>query len=216
MCGPIALVASQSIPVKVWTRKLWYHIGRACTYAVLGLLIGLVGKSLQMAGIQQSLSISLGLLIIVMAVFFRKKNKLPSSRFFAGFTSSIKANLGLWLKRKGGLAFFVTGLVNGLLPCGMVYIALVATLALSDPWQGSLYMAAFGLGTTPLLLGLMLGHSLVNLKWRQRIFNSMPYFAMFIGVMFIMRGMGLGLHMLSPVLDFGFGASTADSMTICQ
>ncbi|AGA79129.1 sulfite exporter TauE/SafE family protein [Echinicola vietnamensis] len=216
MCGPIALAVSAADSKRYWWRKLWYNLGRTVTYGLLGLLVGIVGKGLQLAGIQQWVSIGLGVLIIIFAMLYKRSERALAGGGLYGMVAKVKSSLGFWLKRGGTYAFFMTGLVNGLLPCGMVYIALLASMALSNPWQGGMYMVAFGLGTVPLLFLLMLGSTLFSPLWRQRIYGLMPYFAVLIGVLFIIRGMGLGIHFLSPSLgNFEITAGASD-MTICK
>jgi len=124
--------------------------------------------------------------------------------------------LGRYLKKGGTQAFFASGLLNGLLPCGMVYIALIASLALQSPIEGALYMMFFGIGTIPMLIGVMLTGKMLSLPIRSKLTNAMPYVAMFIGILFIVRGLGLGIHYVSPKLpNFGDGKGTTE-MTVCD
>ncbi|AWW32387.1 sulfite exporter TauE/SafE family protein [Echinicola strongylocentroti] len=216
MCGPIALAVSAADSKSFWWRKLWYNLGRTLTYGALGLLIGFVGQGFQLVGLQQWVSILLGGVIIIFALLYKRSERALASGGMYGLVAKVKSSLGYWLKKGGTTAFFMTGLVNGFLPCGMVYIALLASLALSNPWQGAMYMVAFGLGTLPLLFLLMVGSDVFSPMWRQRLFKMMPYFAVLIGVLFIFRGLGLGIHFLSPELG-GFDLTAgASEMTICK
>ncbi len=216
MCGPIALAVSAGGSPKFWWGKFLYNLGRTLTYGFLGLLIGFVGMGFKMAGIQQWMSIILGAMIVLMALFYQQSERALVGKGLGKALSKLKKSLGKWLQRGGGPAFLMTGLVNGLLPCGMVYIALLAALALSEPIHSMLYMFSFGLGTVPMLLVLMFAGQLVSLNWRKRLFGAMPYFAVLIGILFIVRGMGLGGYFLSPELQlFDFGAP-ATEMTICR
>src|SRR5690606_18589709 len=113
-------------------------------------------------------------------------------------------------------AFFSSGLINGLLPCGMVYMALLASLALQDPLSGGIYMFVFGIGTIPMMLAIMLMGELFSVNLRLKFLRAMPYFAMFIGLLFILRGCELGIHYVSPNLQgFIYGKETPE-MTICK
>src|SRR5690554_4892393 len=201
MCGPIALAISARDNQRFLVNKILYNLGRTLTYSLLGLTVGAIGLSLQLAGVQQWLSILMGAAIILMAFFYKKSERWVSGTGFLGLASTVKKKLGKFLKMGGRIAFFAGGLINGLLPCGMVYIALLASLALQDPFAGMVYMFAFGLGTIPLMLVLMLSGKLFGISTRQKFLRIMPYFAMLIGILFILRGSGLGIHYVSPQLQ---------------
>ena len=144
MCGPIALAVSSNDRNRFLLNKLAYNAGRTFTYSVLGGIVGLLGFSLAMAGFQQWLSVLLGGLIMLMAFFYRKSEKWLGKMGMFGAINRLKTSLAVYLRRRGLSAFFVTGLLNGLLPCGMVYVALAASLALQSPLQGAAYMMVLG------------------------------------------------------------------------
>ena len=90
------------------------------------------------------------------------------------------------------------GYLNGLLPCGLVYMAIFGALATGNAWEGSLYMALFGLGTVPLMTtAIYLGNFLTK-TIKQRVLKLIPAFVVVIGLLFIIRGLGLGIPYLSP------------------
>ncbi len=213
MCGPIALAVSAKDQSRFYVNKLVYNLGRTVTYAFLGLLIGTVGFSFSLVGSQQFISIALGALIILLAFSYKKTERVVSSSGLFGMVNGIKSGLGKYIKKGSRSAFLFTGILNGLLPCGMVYLALVASLAMQHPILGSLYMLFFGLGTLPTMLFLMVGSTKIPLSFRTKLLRSMPYFAMFIGILFIVRGMGLGIHYLSPSMHF---SADQTEMTMCQ
>ncbi|WP_296699136.1 sulfite exporter TauE/SafE family protein [Algoriphagus sp.] len=216
MCGPIALAVGGANKNKFIGNKILYHIGRSITYAFLGLVIGALGFSLALAGLQQGLSIGMGVLILVFAISFKKSDRLLSIPFFSKWILWIKRMLGKYLKSGKSSAFFATGMVNGLLPCGMVYMALVAALALQSPFLGAVYMFFFGIGTVPLLLVLMVSGSVLNISLRQKFQSAIPYLGVLIGILFIFRGLGLGLNGFSPDLQvYNYGAEQIE-ITICR
>ncbi|WP_215223579.1 sulfite exporter TauE/SafE family protein [Echinicola shivajiensis] len=217
MCGPIALAVSSSDKQKAVMKKVWYNLGRTGTYAILGLLAGTIGLGLELAGFQQWVSIGLGVLIILFAFMYKKSERALAKGGAYQFVAKVKSALGYWLKKGGSKAFFMTGLVNGFLPCGMVYIAVLGSMAMAGPVEGAIYMASFGMGTIPLLMALMLSGNLFSANWRIRLFRFMPYFAIFIGLLFVIRGLGLGIHFLSPALEvFDPSSGIPASMTICK
>jgi len=215
MCGPIALSLSAQDKSRYLSNKLAYNFGRTLTYTLLGLLIGGLGLTFSLAGVQQGFSILMGVMIILMAFVYKKSESWVNQSIYARSIMKIKSKLGYYIKRGGTQGFFITGLMNGLLPCGMVYIALMASLAFQDPLDAAIYMGFFGLGTFPALLAIMYSGKLLSITWRQQLVKAMPVFAFFIGVLFILRGMGLGIHMISPHLP-SFGKNTAATeMTVC-
>lgn len=216
MCGPIAMAISSKDSSAFLRNKLLYNLGRTFTYSLLGGLVGFLGFTLALAGVQQWLSLTMGALIVLLSFFYKKSEKLIAGSGFFGAVFRLKSSLGKYIKRGGSSAFVVTGLLNGLLPCGMVYLALVASMALQSPLQGALYMSFFGLGTIPMLMVVMLSGKLVSINWRNKFTKTMPYFAMFIGILFIIRGLGLGIHYVSPKLQvFDYGDEKIE-MTMCR
>lgn len=216
MCGPIALAVSSNDRNRFLLNKLAYNAGRTFTYSVLGGIVGLLGFSLAMAGFQQWLSVLLGGLIMLMAFFYRKSEKWLGKMGMFGAINRLKTSLAVYLRRRGLSAFFVTGLLNGLLPCGMVYVALAASLALQSPLQGAAYMMVFGVGTVPILLTLMVSQQIVSGNIRRKMQGLLPYFAVFVGILFIVRGLGLGIHYISPKLAMGAGTQGQTEMTMCD
>lgn len=213
MCGPIALAVSTKDQNRFLKNKLLYNFGRTLTYALLGLVIGSLGFSLALAGAQQWVSILTGAMILLMAIFYKRSEKWVASSGVFGLVNNLKSVLGKNIQKGGSQAFLMTGILNGFLPCGMVYLALVASMALQNPWLGSFYMLLFGLGTIPTLLMVMLSGKVLPINIRNRMTKALPYFAMFIGILFMVRGMGLGIHYISPKID---GLAKGDPTEITQ
>lgn len=206
MCGPIALAISARDNAPFLRNKIIYNLGRTLTYSILGAIIGMIGFSLALAGIQQWISIGMGVLILLMAFFYKRAERVITQSGLFGAVSKLKSSLGYFLKKGGSAAFFASGVLNGLLPCGMVYIALIASLALQNPLNGAIYMFFFGIGTIPMLIAVMVSGKILSIKIRTRLTNALPYLAMFIGILFIVRGLGLGIHYVSPklhIFDYG-------------
>jgi hypothetical protein len=202
MCGPIAFL----LPVdhKNNVRKLGqislYHFGRLSSYAIIGLLFGLLGKSFSLFGLQQQLSILVGaLMILVILLPYKKFSKYNGSKPIFKIVSKIKSNLGKQLKRKSPDTFYTIGFLNGFLPCGLVYMAVFGAIASGTALEGSLYMAVFGLGTIPLMTTAIYLGNFINLNIRSKIRKAVPVFVILIGLLFILRGMGLGIPYLSPM-----------------
>lgn len=216
MCGPIAMAVSAYDKQRFVSNKIVYNLGRMLTYSVLGFIIGSIGFSFQLAGLQQGVSIVTGAFIILLAFYYKRSERYVAGRGGVASAGWLKKSLGKFIKKGGKTAFLASGLINGLLPCGMVYIALLASLALQDSFAGALYMFAFGAGTFPLMLVVMLSGKLFSVRIREKFLKGMPYLALLIGILFILRGSGLGIQSVSPQLrHFVYGPQEIE-MTLCK
>ena len=201
MCGPIALSMglTKKQATNYYLQNLTYQFGRIATYAFLGAILGIVGQGFEMAGFQQYLTIGVGVLLIIMALFsFGGKDFASKIPFISKFLFKVKSNLGKLLQKADYRSRFTTGILNGFLPCGMVYAALFGAIAMQSAGFGMFYMILFGLGTVPLMTVVVYINSLIKLPFRNKIQKAIPYAAVIIGVLFILRGLGLGIPYVSP------------------
>lgn len=201
MCGPIAFVipVDRSSKTKLIYQTFLYHIGRLISYSLIGLLFGLLGKGLYLAGFQQRLSILMGLLMIALVLMpISIFNRYNFSKPFYKIIGQVKQKLGIYLKMKSNKAIFSIGFLNGFLPCGLVYMALIGSISTGNALQGALYMTLFGLGTVPMMTAALLLGNFVNLTLRKKIQKAIPVFVVIIGLLFILRGLGLGIPFISP------------------
>lgn len=201
MCGPIAMMlpVDRNNPVKKTTQIIAYHLGRLTAYGSIGLLFGLLGKGLFIAGIQQKLSIFIGFAIIAVILIPEKKlAHYTLSKPIFGFISKLKSRLGKQFKNKSYQSLFSIGLLNGFLPCGMVYVALFGATAMQSPSLGVLYMVLFGLGTVPLMSAVTYINDSVPVSFRNKLQKVIPYVVIIIGFLFILRGLGIGIPYVSP------------------
>lgn len=213
MCGPIAfmLPVDRTNGLKKVTQIAIYHIGRLLAYGIIGLIFGLIGKSLYIFGFQQQLSIIIGILMILVVLIPQKTfNKYNVSKPIYRLISKVKSTLGSALKRKTTGAFLTIGFLNGFLPCGLVYMAVFAAIASGNGLSGSLYMAIFGLGTIPLMTTAIYFSQFLKGTARQKIQKAIPVFVVFIGALFILRGLGLGIPYLSPAPIYDVVSSAID------
>ncbi|WP_198651998.1 sulfite exporter TauE/SafE family protein [Chitinophaga deserti] len=192
MCGPIAL----TLPVQHlsgWKKMggiLLYNAGRVVTYMLLGMVFGWLGQQFYLGGWQQWLSVFLGLLLLA-AVLFGKL--MPSMKI--GF---VQRALGQLLSRRSTSTLFAIGFLNGLLPCGMVYMAIAGAVASGSIWGGMLFMGAFGAGTLPAMAAVTWFSQLLGLRGRKAIRSAMPYVVSLMAVLLILRGLNLGIPYVSP------------------
>lgn len=201
MCGPIAfmLPVDRSNSYKKVFQIFTYHLGRLLAYGLIGLFFGLVGKSLYIFGIQQQLSIVIGILMIIIVLIpVQRFNKYNFSKPLYKLISKVKSALGKSLQKRTADTFLTIGFLNGFLPCGLVYMAVFASLTMQSTFESSLYMVLFGLGTIPLMTTAIYLGKFLNTTVKQRIQKAIPVFVVVIGVLFIIRGLGLGIPYLSP------------------
>jgi hypothetical protein len=201
MCGPIAflLPVDRHNPVKRVLQIMSYHAGRLLTYGSIGLLFGFLGRRLDLFGFQQYISVAVGVLM-VLAILVPSKvfGRYNGSSFMYRWVGKVKNALGAELKRKSMDSFFTIGFLNGFLPCGLVYMAVFASIAAGSAFEGGVYMVFFGLGTIPLMTTATYLGNFLNATFKQRILKVIPVFVVIVGVLFILRGLGLGIPYISP------------------
>lgn len=201
MCGPIAfmLPVSRDNQIKKFFQIFLYHFGRLLAYGIIGLAFGLIGKSLNLFGFQQQLSIAIGaLMILVIMLPVRQFQKYNFSQPLYRLIGKVKSSLGAALKKKTPDTFFTIGFLNGFLPCGLVYMAVFGSIAAGSLLWGSLYMLLFGLGTIPLMTTAVYFSSLLGGTMRKKVQKLIPALVVIIGLLFIIRGLGLDIPYLSP------------------
>lgn len=201
MCGPIAMMlpVERNNQAKKVTQIITYHIGRLSAYATIGFVFGLLGKGFFLAGIQQNLSIFIGIAMILVVLIPEKVfAKYNFSKPVFKLISKIKTALGSQFRNKSYKSLFTIGLLNGFLPCGMVYVALFGAIAMQSESLGVLYMILFGLGTVPMMSSIVYINSFLTIPIRNKIQKVIPYVAVLIGCLFILRGLGLGIPYISP------------------
>ena len=203
MCGPLLLALPLDAAGKrqVLRQMLVYHSGRILTYAALGMLFGLLGKGLAVAGMQKVLSIGAGVFMLGMAFMaWRFERLITALPGFGAFTHEVKSRIGKLMRQNPNGSTFSLGLLNGLLPCGMVYAALAGAIATTGIPEGGLFMLTFGLGTLPLLLIVsVLGRSF-SVSIRQKIKIAQPILLGLVGLLLLQRGLHLDLSLFESAV----------------
>lgn len=219
MCGPIAfmLPIGTAKGVKKAILISLYHTGRIGTYAILGAIFGTLGKGMALFGMQQKISIAIGILMLAAVLFpilwsaYTPWGNIISKTYHR-WIFKVQSSLGKAL-RKGDRDHFITiGFLNGFLPCGLVSMALLGAVASgsSQAYQGALYMVFFGLGTVPMMSAAIYASQFLKEVQLQRIKKLIPIFIGIIGLWFILRGMGLGIPYLSPKTNLMAGNSSIE------
>lgn len=201
MCGPIAMALplDRSSVTSQVSGLTVYNLGRIITYTLLGILFGFVGFSLQLYRVFQILSIVFGVMLIVLAwrktwISYLEWRKSP-------IYSWLMKNMSKLLQKKGPSTLFLLGMLNGILPCGMIFLGLASALLAPNLWGSGLTMFAFGMGTLPGMFLVGFFAQRMGTTVRTRINQIYPYLMSVIGILVILRGSNLGIPYLSPKIE---------------
>jgi len=199
MCGPIAVALPIQKGENRFIAALQYNFGRILAYSVLGLLFGYFGKGLQISGVQQWVSVVAGTLLII-SVFAPSLMNLKSGivKPLQSVYNLVKKQLSFLFKSQSKFRLFGIGFLNGFLPCGLVYIAIIGAILSPSVIDAVLFMTVFGLGTSPSLAALIFASQFVSSELKQKLSKIVPVFVVILGLLFILRGLGLGIPYLSP------------------
>ncbi|MBL7749974.1 MAG: sulfite exporter TauE/SafE family protein [Chitinophagaceae bacterium] len=202
MCGPLALAlpVSHANDGNRLLGGLVYNSGRIITYGVMGVVLGLAGQFLLPVTWLQTLSIVFGV-IILLYLFLPVKRITSSVSFLSSLNKpflALRQAMGKLFTRQKFSSLFSIGLLNGLLPCGLVYLAISSSFITGNAWKGGMFMLFFGLGTLPLMLATVFFGSYMNQQIRSRLRRAVPVFLFVMAALLILRGMGLGIPYVSP------------------
>lgn len=203
MCGPLAL----ALPIHHLSKSrqllslLLYQSGRVTTYSLLGLLFGLAGRGIYIAGFQQWFSVAMGVVVLLLVVFYWIfKNPLQPFIFKKAFSRVHSFMMKAFYSRKTAGSFILLGMANGLLPCAMVYVAIAGAITAGQVSFSILFMAMFGLGTLPAMMIVGYFGRMVSLPVRNMFRQSIPFFMTLMAIVLILRGLNLDIPFISPVM----------------
>lgn len=174
MCGPLVLSYSLPLGSRKFSEQIFAHLsynfGRILTYSALGAIAGLFGSTVgfvgQLAGFENVAAIAAGIMMIIAGVLML--DLVPSKKLQKFnpllYTSRFLKPLGSRISSNSVGSKFSLGLILGFMPCGLIYAALLKSMATGTIVAGSLTMTAFGLGTSISLLGIGIFSSAFSLK----------------------------------------------------
>jgi sulfite exporter TauE/SafE len=201
MCGPIALAlpVNQMDPFKKTLSILSYSAGRTSTYMLLGILTGLLGESISFFGWQRLFTVVIGSLILFSVLLPSQwtgqfKILQPLHLIY----NSLKNKMSRLFSKRTIISFFTIGQLNGILPCGFVYIALLSAFASGDITKSAIFMAGFGLGTLPMMVSISWVSTIIGLRFRTGVRSVSPYLISVMAILMILRGLNLGIPYVSP------------------
>ena len=203
MCGPLAfsLPVSHTNNLSRISGAVIYNAGRIFTYTILGILFGSFGRLFISTNWQSKLSIGLGIIILLYLFLPKKYFHLSSGNLISKPFMWLREKLGSLFKSKKYSSLFLIGILNGLLPCGLVYLALSSAVITAGPWHGAMFMSMFGAGTFPAMFAAVVAGNYLNQSFRLKISKAIPVLLTFMAVLLILRGMELGIPFISPVFD---------------
>jgi len=213
MCGPLisAMPYDRSSRLKFLRTKAMNHLGRISTYVVLGLMVGLAGQGFAAAGFQQGLSIASGLIILAFLFWPKRLNSFtPKGKIIAG-VSKLKRTFSRLLENRNPGNLYLLGVLNGLLPCGLVYFALAGALATGSSVHGGIFMFFFGLGTTPALVAVGAFAAGIKQRFARQFQGTLRVLLVLMALLLIARGSNLGIPYVSPSIN-----STTSEMDCCH
>jgi sulfite exporter TauE/SafE len=203
MCGPLALAVPSAAKSR-WmflAERVVFNAGKAMTYGAMGAVLGVIGKGVMM-NVQQELSVIVGALMLLTALIplgFRSAiERYSPLKYLYTFVKSRFSHL---MGKRGMVTLFLMGVLNGLLPCGLVYTALVGATVVADVWQSALFMMVFGVGTSPALIAVALTRNLVPVRFRSILNRALPVTTIAVALLLILRGLNLGIPMVSPKVE---------------
>jgi len=193
MCGAFALALGSTGQrlLPNLARQVLYGMGRTFTYTVAGVAAGYAGaratQEQRLITVQAILSITAGVLLIVQGL------AAAGLRAVAGIRMTHRGCAGAdlfaaLLRETRFRDVFLGGLVNGLLPCGLVYAYLALAASSGGLWRGGITMAVFGLGTLPILAIVGIGGLAMSLTGRSRMLRVAAWCVVLAGVLSLARG----------------------------
>jgi hypothetical protein len=206
MCGPIALAlpGAKLSNRSFYKGRLLYNLGRVITYSLLGALFGFLGNRIALFGFQQLVSIVLGVIVILIIILPHKlKSVLLPTAFINLYNSKLKSLFPPFFKKGSDYSLLSIGILNGFLPCGFVYIGIAGAIAVSSGGilNSVLFMTFFGIGTIPAMFSISLIGNIIKVNFKQKLLKLAPVFVLILGLIFVFRGLNLGIPYLSPKLQ---------------
>lgn len=205
MCGPLAM----AIPLPRQKRLaglLLYNAGRTIAYASLGIIFGALGLAIKLSGYQQTLSVVMGIFFLLAVLLPYISKKVERKIYGFQVVKKLKANIVEQFKRKTYLSALTVGMLNGFLPCGLVYFAIAGSAATGHFLNGGIYMVLFSLGTLPAMLSVGFIHKFVQSRIK---FNFTAALGLVLAFILIYRGVAMEIPEISSALNqVGLGKIT--------
>lgn len=209
MCSPLAFAVT-NFRRPYFTNRLIYNGGRILCYGLLGMFFSTFGSLFRLSGFQNALTLTLGCALIVLGIAGTRYFRIPFlTPLVQKITASIKSLFAEFLQRKTTVSVAFLGALNGLLPCGLTYVALTYCLTLGSPIAGFAFMLVFGAGTLPVMLGLTSGMQFLTNRFHFSLGNFTTIAMIVLGALLMSRGMYVHSHVVRD-------QHPAGSIVICK
>lgn len=204
MCGPIALALplTSDSQIRILFSRVLYNLGRIITYTFMGLILGALGHRLYFWGFQNYLSIIIGVIILIFLFIPKKiRTRFTQTGIAAAVLAGFRKIFSGFFRIQNDWGFLFIGIMNGFLPCGLVYAGLAGAISTGDTIKGALFMLSFGIGTFPVMLGVSFLGRYLSAEARSKFAKLVPVFAFILALLFILRGLNLGIPYISPSIN---------------
>lgn len=152
MCSPLAMAVTSQKPFLI--NKIIYNSGRIITYGLLGAVAASFGSLFMITPYQGVISFTIGSVFLLMGIGAISGVHIPFiTTGLNSFTNRLKILFNFWLKRKNNFGVLIMGMLNGLLPCGLTYLAMTYCFIMPTMSEGFWFMILFGAGTWPVMIG---------------------------------------------------------------
>lgn len=202
MCGPISLLLpiNRKKIIKMIFQNIIYQLGRILSYTILGLFFGIIGHSFSLIGLHKIISIFLGLNILLYVFFYKKIFYIKFlNQYLIKIINIFQSYIVYFIKKNNFFSLFIVGLLNGLLPCGLLYIAIFTSISMGNILYGGLFMLYFGIGTIPIMFITTIIGNYIKYFIKNNITKIIiPITLSFVGILLFLRGFGLDIKYLSP------------------
>lgn len=197
MCGPIAI----SLPYRsglqtkeeTFIKVISYNLGRILVYMLMGAIFGIIGKGFFTIGIQRWTLIVVAFILLFVALFsIDVEYEVLKIGFVRKFNDKLKVQLSRIIQKASGSSFFYIGILNGFLPCGLVYMALVSAISLGSVYKAVLYMMFFGLGTIPVMVALGLSGNILGSQFKKVLRKLYPVVMVLLALFLLYRAYNFG------------------------
>lgn len=190
MCSPLVVAVTSMRPAAMLNR-INYNAGRIVTYAIVGAIVAGIGQFLPFQKYQQVFSAGLGITLLVIGIGGVRTVKVPGlTAALMRSTSRLKTLFAQAMTQRSATAMFVTGALNGLLPCGLTFMALTWCITLRGPVDGFKFMLLFGVGTLPVMLGFTRFVPIIAKKMKISLHHLTTGMLIVSGCVLILRGLG--------------------------
>lgn len=199
MCGPLAFYIPSQVKGDKRVFALLYQVGRVSIYVAIGLMVYLLGMSFSFFKLQQTLSIVMGSLMVIYVLW--PLLKLPKIQLFSNLQGNVLKKISAAIGANSNKSALGLGIMNGLLPCGAIYIAALYCASFNQVSDAIIYMVLFGIGTMPVFIAawmLLSKQFSFKVKRFTFLYKALP---LIVGILMIFRGANLGIPYLSPELE---------------